>query len=66
MRKLTEAKRKKIPTVYLDEILFTKRTMLNRCYSNKNTAIAVDQNEVMVPYKAAIVAVSADKGVVLL
>ena len=51
--------------VYLDEVLFTKRTFLNRCYTSRNVHTQVNQNEVMQPYKAVIAAVSAEEGMEL-
>ena len=48
--------------VYLDEVLFTKRTFLTRCFTGRNVHTQVDQNEVMQPYKAVIAAVSAEEG----
>ena len=59
---LAQAKRENRRMVYLDEVLFTKRTFLTRCFTGRNVHTQVDQNEVMQPYKAVIAAVSAEEG----
>jgi hypothetical protein len=59
---LAQAKRENRRMVYLDEVLFTKRTFLTRSYTGRNVHTQVDQNEVMQPYKAVIASVSAEEG----
>ena len=48
--------------LYLDEINFTKRSVLMREWSGKNTNLAVDQEDIYVGYRAAIAAMSAKRG----
>ncbi len=53
-----------LPVVYLDEIVFSKRTIQSKALSLRNQYIKVDQNNLYIGYLAVIAAVSATKGVV--
>jgi hypothetical protein len=41
--KLDEAKAQGLKLIFLDEICFTKRSFMGRCWSRKNTNIHVEQ-----------------------
>ena len=62
--KMTSAKNRKLPVAYLDEIVFSKRAMLTRTWSNPKKHIKVDSNTFYIPYKAVIAAVNAEKKLV--
>jgi hypothetical protein len=53
-----------MPIVYLDEIVFSKNTILKRAYTNKYTHLTTDQSEYYIKYCCAIVAVNATMGLV--
>ena len=52
--------------VFLDEINFTKRSLLLREYSGKNSNLSVDQREVYVGYRSVIATMSGEGGVGLI
>ena len=49
--------------VFLDEILFTKRAIKQREWSARNTNLSADQVELYVGYRAALVSMTAEKGI---
>ena len=49
--------------IYLDEIMFTKRSVCLLEYSHKNTNLTVDQEEVYIGYRAAIATMTAERGI---
>ena len=56
----------KVPIIYVDETMFTKRTIKGEAYSQRHSNIRVKEEDVMTPYVAAIAAVSKDRGLDLL
>jgi len=50
---------------FADEICFTKRSLKLREWSNKNTNLTVDQEDVYVGYRAVIASMTAEKGICL-
>ena len=52
--------------VFLDEIAFTKRSLLTKTWISRGKHIAVDQSEVYKGFRTAIAAVSREKGLVLM
>ena len=56
----------KVPIIYVDETMFTKRTIKGEAYSGRHSNIRVKEEDVMTPYVAAIAAVSKDRGLDLL
>jgi len=56
-----EQERRKI--IYLDEITFTKKSLLRTTFSHRYTNIAVNQERVYTSYLTAIASVSEEKGV---
>jgi len=48
--------------VYLDEIMFTKRSITLREYSRKNTNLTIDQEEIYVGYRACIASMTEQQG----
>ena len=59
LKELKEAKAKKLPTVYLDELVFTKRTMIFRDYSNRGQHLHIDEHNLYQKYKSVIATASA-------
>ena len=53
-----------LPIVWLDEIVFSKNAILKRAWSSRNTHFKLDESDYYFPYRAAIVAVNSDMGVV--
>ena len=49
--------------IFLDEIVFTKKTLLFKTFSHRYTNIAVNQDRVYTGYLTAIASVSEEKGV---
>ncbi len=49
--------------IYLDEICFTKKALLDKAYSHRFTNIAVNQSKVYTGYHTAIASVSEENGV---
>ena len=49
--------------VFLDEIIFSKRSLLLREYSCKNSNLTVDQKEVYVGYRAVIASMTEEGGI---
>ena len=66
LKELKEAKAQKLPTVYLDELVFTKRTMIFREYSNRSQHLHIDEHNFYQKYKSVIATVSAEQGLILL
>ena len=66
LRELRAAREKQLPIVYLDELAFTKRTMMFRDYSARNKHLKIDQNNLYADYRSVIATASADAGTVLL
>lgn len=64
--KLDYAERYKLPIVWLDEVVFTKRTLPKLGYSNPRSPLQVDQNDLFVGFQTVIAAVSAERGVILI
>ena len=56
-----EQERRKI--IYLDEIVFSKKTLLYRTFSHRYTNMAVNQERLYSSYLTAIASVSEEKGV---
>ena len=44
LRKMTEARDTNLPILYLDEIAFTKRSLLSRTWSSRGMHVSVDQS----------------------
>ena len=66
LRELTEAKAAGRLLIYLDEINFTKRSLLTREWSSKNTNLTVDQENVYTGYRSVIAAITEERGVNLI
>ena len=66
MTELEQVRKEKRRVVFLDEINFTKRSLLLREYSAKNTNLFVDQKEVYVGYRSVIATMSEEGGVGLI
>ena len=49
--------------IYLDEVMFTTRTVLSREYSNKNQNIQIDYKDINTDTTAVIAAISFETGV---
>ena len=60
---LSQAEVEKRKIIYLDEIMFTKRTWLDKAYSHKFTNLAVNQEDIYTGYRSVIAALSEEKGV---
>ena len=59
LQELKAAKAKKLPMVYLDELVFTKRTMIFRDYSNRGQHLRIDERNLYQKYKSVIATASA-------
>ena len=55
--KLERATEQHLPVVYLDELIFSKRTIQSKALSLRNQHIKVDQNNLYIGYLAVIAAV---------
>jgi len=62
IRKLEEAKARKLTIVYLDEIVFSKTTFPKRDFSNRGMHRQVNQKDLYITYKAALAAISTKRG----
>ena len=62
LEELTQAKNEGRLIVYLDEINFTKRSLVLREYSCKNSNLTVDQKEVYDGYRSVIACMSEEDG----
>ena len=60
---MREAKAEERVIVYLDELNFTKRSLLTREWSSKNSNLSVDQEEVYVGYRSVIASMTEEKGI---
>ena len=60
---IEKAERERRKMIYLDEICFTKKALLNKAYSHRFTNIAVNQSRVYTGYHTAIASVSEERGV---
>ena len=63
VNKLQEAKNEGRKVIYLDEIVFTKRSFLGTCWSKKYENITVDQKQVYQGYLAVVASCSSEKGI---
>ena len=52
--------------IYLDEINFTKRSVVLREWSGKNSNLTVDQKELYVGYKSVVASMRENQGIVLI
>ena len=52
--------------MYLDEINFTKRSVLVRDWSRRNSNLAVDQKDIYTDYRSVIASMSEENGVGLI
>ena len=59
LQELKAAKAKNLPMVYLDELVFTKRTMIFRDYSNRGQHLHIDEHNLYQKYKSVIATASA-------
>ena len=50
--------------VYQDEICFTKRSITLREWSNKNSNLTIDNEEIYVGYRVAIASMSEGRGII--
>ena len=50
--------------VYLDEINFSKRSVVLREWSAKNSNLAIDQEQIYVGYRSVIASMSEDTGMI--
>ena len=66
LAKLAEAKRNKLPLLFLDEVAFTKTTHMTRTWSPRGIHLQVDQHQVYTGYRSVIATVCCEEGVVLL
>ena len=48
--------------IYIDEINFTKRSILLRDWSRKNSNLAVDQKDIYVGYRSVIASMTEENG----
>ena len=60
---MREAKAEERVIIYLDELNFTKRSLLTREWSSKNSNLSVDQEEVYVGYRSVIASMTEEKGI---
>ena len=63
LNELREAKAEERVIIYLDELNFTKRSLLTREWSSKNSNLSVDQEEVYVGYRSVIASMTETKGI---
>ena len=49
--------------VYLDEINFTKRSVMQRDWSRKDSNLAIDQQEIYIGYRSVIASMTAENGI---
>ena len=49
--------------IFLDEINFTKRSIQQRDWSRKNSNLAIDQEEIYVPYRSVIASMTEEHGI---
>ena len=61
---MRDAKKNKLPVLFCDEVAFTKRSLLTKTWSPRNVHFRVDQSDIFSGFRTAIVAVSADEGLV--
>ena len=66
MNKIDQLRREGRQFIYLDEINFTKRSVVLREWSSKNSNLTVDQKELYVGYKSVIASMRENQGIVLL
>ena len=59
---IDEAEKQDRKFIYVDELVFTKQTLLRKAYSHRFTNLAVNQLDVYTGYHCAVVAVSTEKG----
>ena len=64
LEELTQARNEDRLIVYLDEINFTKRSLLLREWSGRNTNLTVDQKEVYDGYRSVIACMTEEHGIV--
>ena len=64
LAKLREARDSDKPVLYLDEVVFTKRSLMTKTWSPRGIHFTVDQSQVFAGFRTAIVAVSPERGVV--
>ena len=64
LTKLREARGSDKPVLYLDEVVFTKRSLMTKTWSPRGIHFTIDQSQVFAGFRTAIVAVSPERGVV--
>ena len=62
LEELTQARNEGRLIIYLDEINFTKRSLLLREWSGKNSNLTVDQKEVYDGYRSVIACMTEQHG----
>ena len=60
---ITQAKREDRKVLYLDEICFTKNSLLMRNWSKKNSNLSVDQKDIFTGYVTAIISMTEENGI---
>lgn len=63
LAQLEQAKAEKRLTLYLDEVNFTKLSLMKREWSTRNSNLTVDQVDVYQGYRSVIAAISEENGV---
>ena len=60
---IERAKREGRKLVYLDEVNFTKRSVLLREWSGKNTNLTIDNEDIYVGYRSVIASMAEEEGI---
>ena len=60
---IAQAKREDRKVLYLDEICFTKNSLLMRNWSKKNSNLSVDQKDIFTGYVTAIISMTEENGI---
>ena len=63
LEEITQARDEGRLIIYLDEINFSKRSLVMREYSGKNTNLSVDQKEVYDGYRSVIACMTEEDGI---
>ena len=63
LEEISAARREGRTLVFLDEINFTKRSLVQREWSGKNSNLTVDQEDVYVGFRSVIAAMTEEEGI---
>ena len=63
LQRLEQAEHDQRRIIVLDEIVFTKRSILQREYSGKNTNLSIDQADIYTGYRKVIATMNRERGI---